>query len=807
MSTEAEPLEYLFAAGTLSELRRSGLTLLKARRVHSRSDTERRLDLILVINQILYTVLILIPAVFLEAFQQLRTRLTGEPKAYPQGTWQFYLHFGLREDPAHFTTETVGYNVNRPAEATEVDDLTAWVMTVIQFLWGYEDLMGVIWDECTMLRLVTEEANAIGLVHTDAFNKMLRQWEVDRPYGAPLNGTYADVRRGAFEQFIMPRLQLLPEESRASIRETYKALASEKREQFQKQMSLSARLKPGRYIDSKEPIPLWSVKIGLVLHGQYHLIDVVAHDEMGSPVVYGPGGNYWSLAFRNSKPIDINRKKLTIRGEQLFRQSDGEWVGYLDMAPVSRVKWQLRQLLQNPSKEQPELGQATDILLVETPRRDQTKLRRLLPAATQKTLEELNQAPIIINWDAKPRDRSLAELRRTQRGIGDHALTIVKTDESMVFDLSHAFFDGTWAMAMAEVLTSAAIQWCRRCITIAPSEAPSAKSLELDTTPHFVREAQARQRAPEVSAETTIWDISQIFKLRSMLLKTGTQLTINDLLVITRILHAAHYKPSTGVQKEIDTFRAGAQTPAEKNTVAAIARSLERGRLINPALLIPVDASSRDPQERLFPITFRNLADNLVWIWDDTWEAYQAYRRIEPPDTPEGIEALRKFALKRTFLIGNLRAFSFILAANKSVALRGESLNIAILKLLAHLPSPLQSLLNSIPEQVPVLNEIIKGDEVYSNVGRIAKGSTITRFMSAKDDGNTKALVWGVMTDDNNRLIVTMRDFRPHVKPLANIERLDLAHLMAQDYVVTYTADLIGLVARLAAMLQAEAPA
>jgi hypothetical protein len=322
-----------------------------------------------------------------------------------------------------------------------------------------------------------------------------------------------------------------------------------------------------------------------------------------------------------------------------------------------------------------------------------------------------------------------------------------------------------------------------------------------------VREAQARQRAPEVSAETTIWDISQIFKLRSMLLETGTQLTINDLLVITRILHAAHYKPSPSVQKEIDALRASAQNSVEKNTVAAIARSLERGRLINPALLIPVDASSRDPQERLFPITFRNLADNLVWIWDDTWEAYQAYRRIEPPDTPEGVEALRKFALKRTFLIGNLRAFSFILAANKSVALRGESLNIAILKLLAHLPAPLQRLLNSIPEQIPVLNEIIKGDEVYSNVGRIAKGSTITRFMSAKDDGNTKALVWGVMTDDNDRLIVTMRDFRPHVKPLANIGRLELAHLMAQDYVVTYTADLIGLVARLAAMLQAEAPA
>lgn len=802
----AEPLEYLFAAGTLAELRRSGLTLLKARSVHSRSDTERRFDLLLLFHQTLYILLIFLPAIALETFQQLRTRLTGEPKAYPQGTWQFYLHFGLREDPAHFTAETIGYNLNRPTEATELDDLTAWIMTVIQFLWGYEELMGVIWDEWTMLRLITEEAHVIELDHTEPFKNLLRQWEVERPYGAPLNGTYADVRRGAFEQFITPRLQIFPERSRAKIRDTYKKLASEKRERFQKQMSLLARLKPGRYIDSKDPIPLWNVKIGLVLQGQYHLIDVVAHDEKGYPVVYGPGGNYWSLAFRHGEPINQKGEKLAIRGEQLFRERDGEWVGYLDMAPVSRVKWQLRQLLQKPLEEPSNLEQEVDILLAETPRRSQSWLRRLLPSSTQKSLEQLNRAPIIVNWNDKTRDRSLAELRRTQRGIGDHALTLIKTNESMVFDQSHVFFDGTWAVAMAEVLTSAAIQWCRRCITIAPSEAPPAISLQLESTPHFLKEAQSRQREPEVSAETTIWDISQIFKLRKMLLKTGTQLTINDLLVITRILHAAHYKPSASVQKEIDIFRAKAQTTTEKNTVVAIERSLQRGRIINPALLIPVDASPRDPQERLFPITFRNLADNLVWIWDDTWDAYQSYRRIEPPDTPEGVEALRKFALKRTFLIGNLRAFSFILAANKSIALRGESLNIAILKLLAHLPPPLQWILNNIPEQIPVLNEIIKGDEVYSNVGRIARGSTITRFMSAKDDGSTKALVWGVMTDDNDRLIVTMRDFRPHVKPLVNANRLDLAHLMAQDYVVTYTADLIGLVARLSAMLQTETP-
>ena len=91
-------------------------------------------------------------------------------------------------------------------------------------------------------------------------------------------------------------------------------------------------------------------------------------------------------------------------------------------------------------------------------------------------------------------------------------------------------------------------------------------------------------------------------------------------------------------------------------------------------------------------------------------------------------------------------------------------------------------------------------------MGRVARGSSLTRFMSAKDDGNTKDLVWGVMTDDENRLYVTMRDFRPHVEPLIQAGRIDLARLMAQDYVQSYTRDLIGLVARLTAMLQVEIP-
>ncbi len=124
MSAESEPLETFYASGTLRGLIRSGLTLLNARRVRKPSEAKRhslRLDDLA--NRFIYVVLIIIPAFFLEIFQRLYTAITGQPRAYPQGSWQFYLHFGLRADLAHHTNETIGYHLSRPAQASELDDL------------------------------------------------------------------------------------------------------------------------------------------------------------------------------------------------------------------------------------------------------------------------------------------------------------------------------------------------------------------------------------------------------------------------------------------------------------------------------------------------------------------------------------------------------------------------------------------------------------------------------------------------------------------------------------------------------------
>ena len=95
-------------------------------------------------------------------------------------------------------------------------------------------------------------------------------------------------------------------------------------------------------------------------------------------------------------------------------------------------------------------------------------------------------------------------------------------------------------------------------------------------------------------------------------------------------------------------------------------------------------------------------------------------------------------------------------------------------------------LLDQVPQRIGVLNEIIKGNEVFSNVGRVAPGSTITRFISAKDDGETKELIWGVITDDQGRMHVSLRDFRPFVPQLLALNEDGLANILAQDYLMTY---------------------
>ena len=85
-----------------------------------------------------------------------------------------------------------------------------------------------------------------------------------------------------------------------------------------------------------------------------------------------------------------------------------------------------------------------------------------------------------------------------------------------------------------------------------------------------------------------------------------------------------------------------------------------------------------------------------------------------------------------------------------------------------------------------MLNDIIKGREVFSNIGQVAKESKLRRFITAKDDNQQKDLAWGVLTDTNGKMMITLRDFRPHVRARIDIGHYDLAQAITNDYLRAY---------------------
>jgi hypothetical protein len=136
--------------------------------------------------------------------------------------------------------------------------------------------------------------------------------------------------------------------------------------------------------------------------------------------------------------------------------------------------------------------------------------------------------------------------------------------------------------------------------------------------------------------------------------------------------------------------------------------------------------------------------------------------------------------------LATLAGFGALLSRTKEIALTGESASVGTIKLLAHMPPALQRLLDKVPGQIDILNDLIKGREVFSNVGQVARKSTLTRFATAKDDNDKKTLAWGVMTDAQGVMHLTLRDFRPHVGQLSAIGLTDTARRLAQDYVDAY---------------------
>jgi hypothetical protein len=791
-----EEVAAIIPAGRLPGMILSGLVNLKGQTV---SAEQRNLDLqrlfLGVMSAGLYGTFVAGPAAILAGYQKL-LRLAGKDaeQAFPEGTWQFYLEFGLREDSARHASETVGFQRAVRPNTPEAIRATAWIWALMQLYFDYDDILAGAWRERVAISLL--ERKLADLARKGAAPPDLRrEWQARLPYrrgaDARPGESYAAYHHRAFNEFWRAHLAPLKPGEQRYLESKLRQRQSAELSAYQAQMSLLQHLVPGLYREEHAPIPLWRARVAFVWRGRTYLFPVCWCDDEGRPLVF-PRENSdrgaWPLRVEGDQfyaplgvPAQVDRSGRV--------QTAEGGLGRLRPAPPT---WVLSHVAAILSDAAPQAPPGVDTLLVNVRRARQDDLRALLPVAAQTALAQLSSAPVILNWDAHDASQPLALIRRGQRGIGSHALTILRTPRSFVFDQSHLFFDGTWGMAVAEILTDEAISACRGLEHLRPVRVrASLIPLDLRAKPEWAAQWSAHSLPGETSAEVRGIALDHIRQLRDLLRRRhrALALTVNDFLILGRTLQAAHYEPSPRLAAALSKFREEARAFDEGQALAQVEAALTAARSLSPALLIPMDASWVEPRQRVFPTTFRNwLTGDMLQSHRRALDAYQAYNARPLPTTWRAFEAARRD------LLGYLRAFGQILHALKDVTMRGQSFSTATIKMLAHLPAGMQHFLDQIPQRIGVLNEVIKGDEVFSNAGRVAPGSTLTRFISAKDDGQAKQFVWGILTDDNGQMTVTLRDFRPHVEPLLRINRGDLAYLITQDYVDAYVAGINRLV-------------
>lgn len=797
-------------AGNLPAFVLSGLLKLKGRRVSPNQvdkDIAALMRGVSLIPQGLYGAVIAGPAAVLYAYQKLLQLAGKDPAdAFPEGTWQFYLQFGLREDTARHTNETIGFHQALPAQPDSVAMAAAWVCSAFQLLYQYDDMLATHWSEGVTLRLLMDEMSEITGSERSSFVTLVKDWTRQCPYSRPSRDTgYIPHRRATFQRFLQERLNDFPPMARERIRKRYAARVVDELPAYQRQMTLLAALQPDSYQERKESISLWNSCVAFIYQGHTYLLPACQRDETGNLLCYP--------AFpENASPLPLiqrtdgelvdgatQRSVVIDRGGQVWYQQSGRLMGKLHPPTPEKVYGWLETLFSSPSFGVPP---TLDLMLVENPRPLQRQLRSQLSEATQAELAALRRAPIILNWDRRSHELPLAYLRHGRRGIGDHALTLFLTDQSMVFDQSHIFFDGVWGLAVAEIMTDSAVHWYRRltCEGFLAQESPHLLPLSLSSTPQMETLAKPKYHLNEATAESVGIETRQLFRLRKWLLQRGVRLTINDLLLLYRFFHSAWYQPSRTLVQALEAFQTRATSPEAQAAYECIEETLHRFREMNPALLIPMDASNVSPRERVFPTTFRNPLTEIREKFVIAQDHYRAYRGR--PDSDHWVA----FDRSRRELLTYLKAFGGLMDTLKAVTMRGESFNTATIRLLGYLPASMQNLLDQIPQRIGVLNEVIKGNEVFSNVGRVAPGTSLTRFLSAKDDGQTKELIWGILTDDQGQMHISLRDFRPFVSHLVALGETELAGLLVRDYLESYVKGLNRFVAELSTLITSKEP-
>jgi hypothetical protein len=682
------------------------------------------------------------PAAVIWGYQNLLKMAGKDPDAAfePEGTWQFYVDYALREDTARHANETHGFDTvlkEHGVELARVDRITAWVMTAIDTLHQYNSLLLNEWRERTqtyaLREIVAEREDG------DPLEGLYKKWVTQRPYhrGEDAQGdTYAQYRQRKFDAFMADAVGGVSPTARSEWQSRNQMGYKQSLPDYLMQMTIHAYLQPETYGEVRTSVPLEQLRVGVIIDGHYYLLPVCKRNT-------------------NQRPdIEVVRRRIAAI---LATPRPAPEVNLADLATIRRTEL---------AKVRPKLN---DDLI--------------------QSLDALQAAPILLNFDVCSRDLPLAEIRQGERGVGDHALTLFDTGESIIFDQSHIFFDGAWGVALAEIMTGEALSWAVHLSYMTPArpgnKVPTPLPIHLEKS-DLKHTRKLHRVMPEINVENDAVEIKRLMRLRRLFKQRSDllQLTVNDVLVLFRSIHALIYQPPEALLEELQwVSKSRGQRKASQAAEVILAEISNVGGY-NPAILIPVDATPRSPRDRLYPMTFTvPLEDlDLISLHRQVVAALDTYEN-EAGDRTQAYEEFDR--LQRQYL-STLAAFGQIMSRAKEIAIAGESASVGSIKLLGHMPRALQRFLDSVPSRFEMLNDIIKGREVFSNVGAVAEDSTLTRFLTAKDDNEKKTLAWGVLTDASSVMRVSLRDFRPHVGPFVAAGQGELAHWIAKDYLDAY---------------------
>ncbi|MEM7028355.1 MAG: hypothetical protein AAF629_02090 [Chloroflexota bacterium] len=739
-----EQVSQVVPAGNVPAVILNGLARISGRKIAIET-IQRDIDLLFrgveqALDKAAYALFFAGPAAVIWGYQNL-LKLTGrEPEdAFPEGTWQFYVDYALREDTARHTCETRGFDATlqqHRINLSQIDRLTAWIMSAVYTLHQYDDLLENEWRE----RVYTYSLRELTGHYPDSetYSRIYQAWEKQRPYQrtseARATEPYPAFRRRKFDEFLDAISSGLPPQL---YKQWLQAIEINKRDWlplYLQQMSILAHLEPNTYSEVRVPLTLNKTHIALIYQGRYYLLPICTPD--------------------TDLPVE-----------------------------VETVREQIATMLAAPSDTPTQALNG----LVSIKRTELIKLWSGLPAQTTTPLEALNVAPIVLNFDAQSHSLPLATIRQAERSLGNHALTIFDASESFVFDQSHIFFDGIWGASLAEIMTNEALSWAVYLNSLPEAIAGDVRPYTLpirfsSETKRLIQQAPTIR--PETAAETDIIDLEAIQALRSLFKQRNDliRVTVNDLLILYRAIHAATYQPSPALVTNLNQLLAG--SPTQWEAAQTVLEQFEKEVRINPAMLIPVDASQRAPKDRVYPVTFEVPLEelDLLNLYTRTLEALTLYQKASDDDTALYTE----FDHYQREFLATIAGFGEVMSRTKEIALMGKSASVGSIKLLAHIPAPLQQMLHAIPNSLDILNDLIKGREVFSNLGMVADGSSLARFMTAKDDNAQKTLAWGVCTDRTGTVNLSLRDFRPHVSLFIACGQKAVATQITQDYLNTY---------------------